>query len=99
MKAAKKGDWVQVRKVVLPAGKRAPQVPEDTSKTDLLLWVKGFAQTDADLGEEVSIKTVTGRLTSGILQAVNPGYTHGFGDYLPELAQISAQVKELALGE
>ena len=40
MATAKKGDWVQIENIVLPAGQRAPQVPEDTQKCDLKLWVK-----------------------------------------------------------
>jgi sulfur transfer protein SufE len=37
---AKKGDWVQVYRVVLEAGERAPQVPEDTAKVPLEMKVK-----------------------------------------------------------
>ena len=66
MKTAKKGDWVQIEKVVLEAGHRAPQVPEDTQACDLKLWVKGLAQTEASAGEEIEIVTVTGRKDKGV---------------------------------
>lgn len=35
METAKKGDWVQIEEIVLPAGHRAPQVPEDTQNATL----------------------------------------------------------------
>ena len=49
MNAAKKGDWVQIRNVVLPAGSRAPHVPDDTQRCDLVMWVKGAIQSDAQV--------------------------------------------------
>lgn len=49
METAKKGDWVQIEEIVLPAGHRAPQVPEDTQKCDLKLWVKGILQEDGKI--------------------------------------------------
>lgn len=35
---AKKGDWVQVRTVVLKAEERTARIPEDTQKCDLIEW-------------------------------------------------------------
>ena len=64
MDFAKKGDWVQIENIVLPAGERAPSVPEDTQNCDLKLWVKGVARSDAKLGETVTVKTATGVLIS-----------------------------------
>jgi hypothetical protein len=95
MERAKKGDWVQIRQTVLSPGERAPQVPEDTRKVPLLLWVKGFACADAARGEQVEIETVTGRRTKGELFAVNPRYIHDFGDFVPELLQMDMQLKKL----
>ena len=37
MASVKKGDWVQIENIVLPAGQRAPQVPEDTQAYNLKL--------------------------------------------------------------
>lgn len=95
MKTAKKGDWVQISNVVLPAGDRAPQVPEDTQKTNLMMWVKGYAQADAAMGETVEVVTTTGRHITGKLTAVNPGYIHTYGSFVPELNQIQKQLREL----
>ncbi len=95
---AKKGDWVQIRTTVLTPEERAPQVPDDTKKVPLLLWVKGFACSDASVGAQVEIDTVTGRRVKGELFAVNPRYAHDFGDFVPELLRIDMQLKELLEG-
>ena len=91
----KKGDWVQIENIVLPAGQRAPQVPADTQNCDLKLWVKGIAAHDGAIGQEMEITTVTGRKTKGILVDVNPRYIHDYGDFQPELLQIELQLKEI----
>lgn len=84
----KKGEWVQISSVVLTAEQRAPQVPEDTSETPLVMWVKGYLQDDAEIGNEVTIKTVSGRFTKGTLVRVKPIFTHSFGNYIPEITEI-----------
>ncbi|QAT43266.1 2-amino-4-oxopentanoate thiolase subunit OrtA [Aminipila luticellarii] len=98
MSMAKKGDWVQIENTVLKAGNRAPQVPEDTQKCDLKLWVKGIAQHEGNLGENMDIITVTGRKTSGTLVDINPRYIHDYGDFQPELLQVELQLKEIMEG-
>ena len=95
MASVKKGDWVQIENIVLPAGQRAPQVPEDTQACDLKLWVKGIAQQDAEMGDEIEIKTVTGRIAKGRVCDVNPRYVHDYGESQPELRKIYLQVKEI----
>ncbi len=98
MSMAKKGDWVQIENTVLKAGNRAPQVPEDTQKCDLKLWVKGIAQHEGNLGENMDIITVTGRKTSGTLVDINPRYIHDYGDFQPELLQVELQLKGIMEG-
>ena len=98
MLTAKKGDWVQIHNVVLSAGQRAPQVPEDTQACDLELWVKGIAQSDAKEGETLEVMTVTGRIVKGTLCDVNPKYTHTYGDFVPELLKVDFQVKDILFG-
>ena len=98
METAKKGDLVQIEEIVLPAGHRAPQVPEDTQKCDLKLWVKGILQEDGKIGDEVEIKTVTGRIAKGTLCEINPRYVHDYGDFQPELLHVELQLKELLFG-
>lgn len=98
MQNAKKGDWVQIHSIVLKAGERAPQVPEDTQAVPLELWVKGILQNDASFGDKVTIETVTGRIAEGELVAVNPGYSHNYGSYIPELQKIDKQLKDILYG-
>jgi 2-amino-4-ketopentanoate thiolase alpha subunit len=95
---ARKGDWVEISGVVLKPEERAPQVPDDTRKTPLILWVKGYAQHPANIGDAVEIETVTSRKIKGVLTAVEPPCTHSYGEYVPELAKVREQVKELLFG-
>lgn len=54
----------------------------------------------AELGDEVTITTVTGREETGTLIEVNPAYDHAFGNFIPELLEIDKQVRGiLAEGE
>ncbi|NLN48130.1 MAG: 2-amino-4-ketopentanoate thiolase [Clostridiales bacterium] len=95
---AKKGDWVQIHQIVLKPEERAEHLPADTKEVPLELWVKGFAQHDAKIGEEIEIKTVTGRTVVGELFAINPRYVHDFGNYVPELTKVDMQLKDELFG-
>lgn len=93
---AKKGDWVQIHEIVLKPEQRTGKLPEDTQKVPLELWVKGFISNDANIGETVEIKTITGRVLQGELVEVNPRYEYGFGDtYVPEVLQIGLQIRSI----
>ena len=94
----KKGEWVRIHKIILQPSERAPQVPDDTKKVPLEMWVKGYLDDDADIGGEVSVTTATGRKETGKLLEVNPSYGHGFGDFVPELLTIDKQVREILFG-
>ena len=48
---AKINDWVIIHNIVLTPEERAAQVPEDTKKVSLEMWVKGFIQSDASIGD------------------------------------------------
>lgn len=98
MISAKKGDWVQIRQIVLKPEERAPQVPEDTKKVPLELWVKGITQEDAKIGSMIEIITATGRKVKGELIAVNPRYVHDYGNFVPELLKVDMQLKEILFG-
>lgn len=93
---AKKGDWVQIHNIVLKPEERTGKLPEETKKVPLELWVKGFLNDDAKIGDTVSITTVTGREESGKLEEINPKFSYGFGnEFIPELLQIDKQVKKI----
>ncbi|MDD4504586.1 MAG: 2-amino-4-oxopentanoate thiolase subunit OrtA [Clostridiaceae bacterium] len=98
MKSAKKGDWVQIHQILLKPEERAPQVPEDTKKVPMELWVKGIALHDAEVGSTVEIRTFTGRKVKGTLRVVNPRYNHDFGNFVPELLKVDMQLTEILFG-
>lgn len=91
---AKPGDWVQIRRVVLNPGERAPQVPADTAQVPLELRIKGFAQGEAEIGQEIAIRTLLNRTEVGTLEEVWPRHSHDFGRPIPELLTIGQEVKE-----
>ena len=89
----KPGDWVEVERVLLEPAERSSNLPPETASQPLLTWVKGFAAADAALGEEVTVETMTGRRVSGRLSAINPGYFHTFGQPIPELTHVGADLR------
>ena len=96
MKIAHKGDWVQVHMVVLQPEERSDKVPQETAEVPLEMWAKGFLQNEeARLGDQVEIRTEIGRRIKGTLLAVHPGYTHSFGNPVPELLQVGQQLRQL----
>ena len=95
----KKGDWVRIHSVLMEAGNRAPGIPDDTSEVPYELWDKGFLISDeAEIGETVEIKTITGRKITGNLLENNPSYDHDFGEFIPEILMIDKQLKEVMRG-
>ncbi|MGX7023272.1 2-amino-4-oxopentanoate thiolase subunit OrtA [Vagococcus hydrophili] len=94
----KKNEWVQVHSVVLTSDQRAPQVPDDTKSVPLEMWVKGFLTEDAELGEMVTVKTVTGRLVEGKLIQVHPTFRHSFGEFVPEILEIDQTIRKELFG-
>jgi 2-amino-4-ketopentanoate thiolase alpha subunit len=95
MQQAIKDSWVEIRRVELGAGERAPQVPVDTQQVPLEMRVKGYLTHDASIGDQAEIATATGRRLSGTLVAINPAYGHQFGSPIPELCTIGAELREL----
>ena len=93
---AKKGDWVRIHNIVLEAGERAPNLPEDTQNVPLEVWDKGFLLNDeANIGDKVVVETYIGRKVEGALIEVNPYYKHNFGKCVPEILYIGKQVRGL----
>ncbi|MCL2851877.1 MAG: 2-amino-4-oxopentanoate thiolase subunit OrtA [Defluviitaleaceae bacterium] len=92
---AVKGQWVQVSNIVLDVGERAAQAPKDTQALPLEMWVKGHLVSDAQLDDQCTIVTPTGRHVAGKLVEIEPGYHHAFGEYVPELDAVRRQVLEM----
>jgi len=90
-----KGVWVEIHNIVLEAGERAPQVPDDTARVPLEMRVKGFLAEPAAVGEQADIITAAGRRLRGRLSAVNPAYQHGFGPPVAELSTIGRDLRGL----
>ena len=87
------GDWVEIERVMLEPADRGSSLPPETADKPLTVWVKGFAQASAMLGDEATIETMTGRLVTGRLSAVLPGYTHTFGQPIAELTHVGADLR------
>jgi len=83
-----KGTYVRIRRTVLSPEERSPNLPEDTKKVPLKMWIKGYLQEEADLFDIVTIKTTTGRLETGRLKEANPPYKHSYGDFVQEVMTL-----------
>ena len=94
-KRAVKNTWVEIHRIVLEPGERAPQVPVDTRQVPLEMRAKGFLKHDAAVGEKVEITTSAGRNIQGTLAAINPAYAHSFGRPIPELSTIGAEIRQI----
>lgn len=88
------GSWVLVHSIILEPEQRAPQVPADTKKVPLEMWIKGYLEKAALPGQSVTVKTCTGRMVTGKLVEVNPAYNHSFG-FVPELQSIGAELRAM----
>lgn len=86
-----KGTWVEIEQVVLQPAERSTALPEDTKKVPYILRVSGFLMRDAQMGDQVEIKTIIGRILRGKLKVVNPSYAHSFGKVVPELLTIGTE--------
>ena len=94
MEKAIKGSWVEIENVVLSEVSRAPQVPDDTKKTPLMMWTRGVLVNDeATIGETVKVNTLSGRVAEGKLVDIKPRYAHDFGYPVIELIETGFALK------
>ena len=94
MTKVEKGTWVEIKQVVLQPEERSQSLPEETRSCPYILRASGFLVEDADLGQQVTIKTIIGREMSGTLITVNPSYAHSFGKTVPELLTIGTEAEK-----
>ena len=94
----KKGTWVSIRKTILEPKERAAGIPEDTAATPLMMWVNGFLQADANIGDEVTVCTRMNRVEEGTLEEINPTTQVDYGNYVPEIVQIGIKAREILSG-
>lgn len=92
------GSWVEIHRIVLVPGERAPQCPSDTQHATLEMCIEGFLTTSVTVGEAAEVVTVASRRLLGTLTQVNPGYTHAFGPPIPELLSIGGEVRAILRG-
>lgn len=83
-----KGTFVRIRKTLLQPSDRSDNLPEDTKKVPLKMWVKGYLLEEGELYDYAHIKTITGRIEYGRIKQVEPPYKHGFGDFVGEILKI-----------
>ena len=88
-----KHSWVRIHDVVLDAGERSSQLPPETQAVPLEMWVKGFLQESASVGDTVTVKTITGRLVTGTLTESAPSWRHDFGECIQEILPIGPMVR------
>lgn len=97
---AKKGDWVRLKNTILKVGERAPQIPDVTKKVPLEMWVNGFLRDDAaKIGDKASITSLAGRVLTGTLVEILPGYKVDYGRPQPELLAIGPELRAILSGE
>jgi len=95
MADAKKGDLVQIHKLILKPDQRPESLPDSTKSAPYECWIKGFLlNNEAGRGEEVQIETFIGREISGTLVSVQPVYDHSFGLPQKELLSIGRELRK-----
>lgn len=90
----KKGEWVKIEKVILKPEERTAKIPDETKKVPYLFHVCGYLNEDANVGDDVSITSRIGRIHTGKLIEVRPTFKHNFGEFVPQLVEISHELKE-----
>ncbi|HHT20831.1 MAG TPA: 2-amino-4-ketopentanoate thiolase [Tissierellia bacterium] len=91
----KKDTWVRIHGIVLEPSERSANVPEDTAKVPLEFWTKGWLLNDAEIGDEVTIRTACGREETGNLLEANPMYELNYGKLVPELIEIGPKLRRI----
>ncbi len=95
----KKGAYVRIRKNILPPGKRAKGIPEDTTKVPFKCWIKGRLLEEGELYEEARIQTATGRVVTGEIKEVEPRHKHSYGDHVDEILTMRETILREAWGD
>lgn len=91
---AKAGDWVEIENIVLNSKERASSIPEDTKKTALKMWIRGFLVNEkAEIGDDVLILTLAERSLSGKLIEIDPKHNYDFGETIIELLHVGEELK------
>lgn len=84
---------MEIRYTVLSPEERSPDVPDDTKRVPLLCRIRGWALTEAEVGETVEIQTAAGRRVEGILSGTDAGFYHTFGPGVKELSGVGNDLR------
>src|SRR5437870_1279455 len=87
------GTWVELERVILKPGERAPGIPADTASVPFAARVRGFLVASAPRGATAEVRTQADRVVSGKLRAVLPRNPADFGDPSPELLVVGKAMK------
>src|SRR6202022_4903511 len=87
------GTWVELERVILKPGDRAPGIPADTASVPFAARVRGFLVAAARMGATTEVRTQAERVVTGRLRAVLPRNPADFGDPSPELLQAGKAMK------
>lgn len=90
----KKDTWVRIHGVLLEPSERSSNLPADTAKVPLEFWTKGWLLADAEIGQEVTVRTAVGREETGTLIEANPIYELNYGKLVPELIEIGPKLRQ-----
>ena len=82
-----KGTWVEVERMFPKAEEHHARLAVAGAKPPQAMRVSGFLEEDADLGQQVQIRTILGSIHTGRLRIQNPGYGHSFCHTMPELSR------------
>jgi 2-amino-4-ketopentanoate thiolase alpha subunit len=88
------GTWVELERVILRPGERAPAIPADTASVPFAARVRGFLLAPARMGTNAEVRTQAERVVSGRLRAVLPRNPADFGDPSPELLLVGKAMKQ-----
>jgi 2-amino-4-ketopentanoate thiolase alpha subunit len=87
------GSWVELERVILEPGARAPGIPADTASVPFAGRVRGFLVAPAPLGSDAEVRTQAERLVRGRLRAVLPRNPADFGAPSAELLVAAKAMK------
>ena len=93
------GTWVELERVILNPGERAPGIPADTASVPFAARVRGFLVAPARLGTTAQVRTQAERVVAGRLRSVLPRNPADFGDPSPELLQVGKEMKRRLQGD
>jgi 2-amino-4-ketopentanoate thiolase alpha subunit len=87
------GTWVELERVILDVGERAPGIPSDTASVPFAGRVRGLLVAPAFLKSEAQVRTQADRIVSGTLRTVLPRNPANFGETSAELLLVGKAMK------